>query len=432
MTVVTSLVIPIPFRTDEAFAREMDASDPLRGSREQFHIPQHHTGKSAIYLCGNSLGLQPKSTRQVVEQELNDWANLAVEAHFAGCTPWYSYHEVFREMGARLMGALPGEVVMMNSLTVNLHLMMTSFFRPQGKRTKILIEEPCFPSDIYAVKTHLASRGLDSSEHLVIATPRTGEHCLRIEDVEALLDQQGDSIALILFAGVNFFTGQALDMARITELGHRHGCVVGFDLAHAAGNLAMRLHVWDVDFACWCSYKYLNAGPGAVAGCFVHERHGRSLELPRLGGWWGNDPATRFKMHLQPDFTPREGADGWQLSNPPILALAPLKASLEIFDALGMDSLRDKSFRLTGYLRFLLDECSTVWWQIITPIEPEAHGCQLSILVQDRPHERFKALDEAGVMCDFREPNVIRVAPVPLYNTFHDCWRFARILAEMP
>jgi len=420
------------YRNDEPFARDLDVADPLGSYRDQFHIPKHHTGKSAIYLCGNSLGLQPKSARAIVDQELNDWANLAVEAHFQGRTPWYSYHEVFREMGARLVGAKPGEVVMMNSLTVNLHLMLVSFFRPEGRRTKILIDDPCFPSDIYAVKTHLETRGLDPEKHLAIAKPRSGEHCLRTEDIESLLKREGDSIALILLAGVNFFTGQAMDMARITEIGHRHGCVVGFDLAHAAGNLAMRLHEWNVDFACWCSYKYLNSGPGAVAGCFVHEKHGMNPDIARFGGWWGNDPETRFKMHLQPEFVPREGADGWQLSNPPILAMAPLKASLEIFDAAGIENLRMKSLRLTGYLRFLLDEISTDWWQIITPREPEAHGCQLSMLVKDHPRERFKALEAAGVMCDFREPNVIRVAPTPLYNTFHDCWRFAQILAEQP
>jgi kynureninase len=411
----------------------MDDRDPLRDYREEFHVPSRG-GEPVIYFCGNSLGLQPKSTRALIEQELDDWARLAVDAHFKGKTPWYSYHEVFKEVGARLVGAQPGagEVVMMNSLTMNLHLMMVSFFRPQGDRTKILIDEPCFPSDIYAVKTHLRSRGLDPAEHLVITKPRSGEKCLRSDDIEELIEREGRFIALVLLAGVNFFTGQVMDMARITAAAHRAGCMVGWDLAHAAGNVELQLHDWNVDFAAWCSYKYLNSGPGAVAGCFVHEQHGRSLELPRLGGWWGNDPDTRFKMHLIPEFTPREGADGWQVSNPPILAMAPLKSSLEIFDRATMPALRAKSKLLTGYLRWLLDEASTTWWEIITPRSVDECGCQLSILVKDHPRERFKALEHAGVVCDFREPNVIRVAPVPLYNTFHEVWQFAKILAQQP
>ena len=418
------------FQPDEAFARRLDETDPLQTRRDQFHIPRSKSGQDAIYLCGNSLGLQPKRAREIIEQELKDWADLAVDAHFEGATPWYSYHEVFRETGARLVGALPGEVVMMNSLTVNLHLMMVSFFQPTKSRFRILIEEPCFPSDIYAVRTHLRCRGLDPDEALMVAKPRSGEQVLRTDEIEKLLEDRGDSIALILLGGVNFFTGQALDMQRLAAAGHRHGCVVGFDLAHAAGNIALSLHDWNVDFACWCSYKYLNSGPGAIAGCFVHERHGRKPDVHRFGGWWGNDPATRFKMHLIPEFRPREGADGWQVSNPSIFAMAPLRASLEIFDEIGMEALRDKSLQLTGYLRWLIGQAPPEWFQIITPGEQSAHGAQLSLLVHDHPRERFRALQAEGVVCDFREPNVIRVAPVPLYNTFHEVWRFAQILAQ--
>lgn len=433
MRAVESHSAEVEYERDEEFARHLDSIDPLRRFRGQFHIPRRAgTSEPVMYFAGNSLGLQPRSVRELIEQELRDWEKLAVDAHFKGHTPWYSYHESVREAGERLVGAKPGanEIVMMNSLTINLHLMMVSFFRPDKKRTKILIEEPCFPSDIYAVKSHLRTRGLDPAKHLLIASPRNGEQTIRMEDLEALIAREGESIALILLGGVNFFTGQAFDMERITRIGHEHGCIVGFDLAHAAGNLALRLHDWDVDFACWCSYKYLNAGPGAVAGCFVHERHGQNLDLPRYAGWWGNDPATRFRMHLEPEFVPVAGADAWQVSNPPILSMTPLRASLAIFDEAGMDALRAKSLKLTGYLRFLLETASAKSWQIITPAAPEAHGCQLSMLVHDHPRQRFRALENEGVVCDFREPNVIRVAPVPLYNTFHEVWRFASILGK--
>jgi kynureninase len=409
-------------------ARALDAQDPLRAYREEFLIPTRPDGEPVIYLCGNSLGLQPKRARSIVEQELDDWGTLGVEGHFKGHSPWYSYHEVFRETGARLVGARPGEVVMMNSLTVNLHLMMVSFFRPTPERHKILMDWPAFPSDIYAIKTHLRTRGIDPDDGLIIMEPREGEHTLRTEDIEQRIRAEGDSIALVLLAGVNFFTGQVMDMSRITACAHRHGCLVGFDCAHAAGNVPMSLHDWEVDFACWCSYKYLNAGPGAIAGCFVHERHGADAECPRYGGWWGNDPETRFMMHLQPEFIAKPDADGWQLSNPPILAMAPLRASLELFDKAGMTALRAKTLALTPYLRTLIEQADPHGFEIITPREPDAHGCQLSILVHDAPKERFAALEKAGVVCDFREPNVIRVAPVPLYNTFEDAWRFARIL----
>lgn len=420
----------IAYQPDEAYAHKLDAEDPLAAYRDRFLIPTRADGSPVIYLCGNSLGLQPKTVRPAVEQELNDWATLAVDAHFKGANPWYSYHEMFRESGARLVGGNSGEVVMMNGLTVNLHLMMVTFYRPTRERYRILMEDCAFPSDTYAVRTQIRHHGFDPDDALVVARPRDGEHTLRTEDAEALLDREGNSVALVMFSGVNYFTGQLFDIARITAAAHQHGCVAGWDLAHAAGNAALKLHDWNVDFACWCSYKYLNSGPGGVAGCFVHERHGRNTSLLRFGGWWGNDPDTRFRMHLEPEFIPRPGADGWQLSNPPILAMAALKASMEIFDEVGMAALRAKSRRLTGYLQFLLDRMPAGRFEVITPRDPAARGCQLSILAHREPKATFDALHTAGVVCDFRQPNVIRVAPVPLYNTYHDVWRFAQILAK--
>lgn len=430
------------FSPDESFAREMDAADALAPFREQFHIPAQADGSAAIYLCGNSLGLQPKATRAALMQELDDWAKLAVEGHFHGKTPWFPYHEFLREPGARLVGALPHEVVYMNGLTVNLHLLMVSFYRPTRERFKILIEDCAFPSDTYAVRTQIRFHGFDPDEALLIARPRDGEYTLRNEDLLALIEREGSRLALVMMSGVNYFSGQVFDMSAITQAGQRAGAVVGFDLAHAAGNVSLRLHDWNVDFAAWCNYKYCNSGPGAVAGAYVHERHGRDATLPRFGGWWGNDPKSRFRMHLEPEFVPVASADAWQLSNPPIFALAPVRVSLEIFDAATMPALRAKSERLTAYLQYLLDRISERGgdattagdgarrYTVTTPREPAARGCQVSILVHDRPRELFKALEARGVMCDFREPNVVRVAPVPLYNTFLDVWRFARVLAE--
>ncbi len=418
------------FSPEESYALQLDAEDPLTSCREQFHIPRRPGGEPVIYFCGNSLGLQPKSARAMVEREMNDWADSAVDAHFKGDSAWYPYHELFRETGARLVGALPGEVVMMNSLTVNLHFMMVSFYRPTKDRYKILFVYPTFPSDTYAIKSQLQHHGYDARDALVILKPCDGEHTIRAEDIERTLADQGDQIALVMFAGVNFFTGQMYDMEQVTRLAHQHGCTVGFDLAHAAGNVPLQLHDWGVDFAVWCSYKYLNSGPGAIAGCFVHEKHAQDAELPRFAGWWGNDPDKRFLMHLLPDFAPVEGAEGWQISNPPILSAAPLRASLELFDAAGMSALRAKSEKLTGYLQYLLERLPTGRFEVITPREPERRGCQLSILVHDRPKECHRALLDAGVVCDFREPNVVRVAPVPMYNTFHEVWRFVQVLAR--
>jgi len=425
------IFMSMTFSADKEFACQLDAEDPLRHFRERFHLPFGANGKPVIYLAGNSLGLMPKSARQIVEQELDDWAKLAVDAHLDGATPWYSYHETLREPTARLVGARPNEVICMNSLTVNLHLMMATFYRPTKSRNKILMEEPAFPSDTYAIKSQIVHHGFDPKEALILARPRAGEFTVRLHDIEAALKKHGEQIAVVVVGGVNFFTGQLFDIEEITSAARKRGCVVGFDLAHAIGNVPLALHDWNVDFAVWCSYKYLNAGPGAIAGAFMHERHATNRELPRLAGWFGNDPATRFRLHLEPEFIPVPSADGWQISNPPILSMAPLRASLAIFDeAGGMELLRAKSVKLTGYLQFLLEQAPSKLFTVITPDEPEARGCQLSILVHEHPKELFGKLAAAGVKCDFREPNVIRAAPTPLYNTFHEVWRFAKILSE--
>ena len=419
------------FSADEDFARRLDAEDPLRHFREKFHLPLGKDGKPSIYFAGNSLGLMPKAARKVVEQELDDWAKRAVDAHHAADTPWYSYHETLREPTARLVGAQANEVICMNSLTVNLHLMMATFYRPTKSRFKILMEEPAFPSDTYAIKSQIVHHGLDPKDVLVLAGPRKGEFTIRQEDIEAALEKYGRQIAIVMIGGINFFSGQLFDIERITSLAQKRGCVVGFDLAHAIGNVPLALHDWNVDFAVWCSYKYLNAGPGAVAGAFVHERHAANQKLPRFAGWFGNDPNTRFRLHLEPEFIPVPSADGWQISNPPIFSMAPLRTSLAIFDeAGGMEALRAKSIKLTGYLQFLLESAGHSKLTVITPRETNERGCQLSILVHEHPKELFGKLQAAGVKCDFREPNVIRVAPAPLYNMFHDVWRFSRILME--
>src|SRR6266536_2074073 len=418
------------FSRDEDFAKQLDADDPLRHIRDKFHLPIGADGKSSIYFAGNSLGLMPKAARKVVEQELDDWAKRAVDAHHAADTPWYSYHETLREPTARLVGAQPNEVICMNSLTVNLHLMMATFYRPTKSRFKILMEEPAFPSDTYAIKSQIMHHGLDPQDVLILARPRKGEFTIRQEDIEAALDKHGEQIAVVMMGGLNFFTGQLFDIEEITALAQKRGCAVGFDLAHAIGNVPLALHDWNVDFAVWCSYKYLNAGPGAVAGAFVHERHATNTKLPRLAGWFGNDPNTRFRLHLEPEFIPVASADGWQISNPPILSMAPLRASLAIFEEAGMETLRQKSIKLTNYLQFLLEDGgSGRLFNVITPREANERGCQLSIQAQEHPKELFGKLEAAGVKCDFREPNVIRTAPTPLYNTFHEVWRFATILA---
>lgn len=419
----------VPFSDDEAFALRLDAEDPLSAFRMRFSLPPGADGRPLVYFNGNSLGLMPLAARAQVEQEMEDWARLGVEGHFRGRTPWYTSHEVLRAPLARLVGAEPREVVAMNSLTVNLHLMMASFFRPSRERRKILMEDAAFPSDTYAAASQLRFHGIDPSEGLVVVRPREGEATLRTEDFLEILHRDGAEIALVLLSGVHYFTGQRFELDEISRAARRHGCVVGLDLAHAVGNVPLRLHDWGVDFAVWCSYKYLNAGPGAVGGCFVHDRHGRSPDLPRLAGWWGNDPATRFRMHLEPEFTPVEGADGWQVSNPPILAMAPLRASLSIFDAAGIHRLREKSVRMTAYLEWLIGRGGSSSTRILTPEDPDARGCQLSLEIPGRAKDRFRSLEEAGVVADFRQPDVIRVAPAPLYNSFHEVWRVGRLLS---
>ena len=417
------------FSNNEDLAKQLDAEDSLHVFRKKFHLPANRDGAPLIYFAGNSLGLMPKSAREIVEQELADWADLGVDAHLKGKTPWYWYHESLRQPAGRLVGAQPIEVICMNSLTVNLHLMMATFYRPTKSRFKILMEDPAFPSDTYAIKTQIVHHGLSAREALILARPRSGEFTVRTEEILDLIEKHAEQLAVILIGGVNFFTGQLFDIPTITAAAQKHGITVGVDLAHAIGNVPLSLHDWNVDFAVWCSYKYLNAGPGAVAGAFVHQRHATNTNLPRLAGWFGNDPDTRFRMHLEPEFIPIPSADGWQISNPPILSMAPLRASLGIFDEAGMDALRQKSIKLTNYLQFLLeDEGSSKLFNVITPREADERGCQLSIQAQEHPKELFAKLEAAGVKCDFREPNVIRAAPTPLYNTFHEVWRFARIL----
>lgn len=420
-----------PYGGDEAWALAQDEADPLRPLRDEFEWPLDAAGRPLVYLCGNSLGLMPKRVRSLVAQELDDWGRLAVEGHLHARTPWYSYHEEFRDRTARLVGATPLEVVLMNALTVNLHLMMVSFYRPTRERYQVVIEEAAFPSDSYAVQSHLAARGYDPREAVIRARPRPGERIIRPEDVEALLRDRGERIALVLLPGVQYYTGQRFDIPRIVRAAHAAGAVAGFDLAHAVGNVPLALHDWDVDFAVWCNYKYINGGPGAVGGCFVHERLGRDPGIPRYAGWWGNDPATRFRLHLNEEFIPREGADGWQISNPSVLSLTPLLASLEQFDRVGMPALRAKAERLTGYLEHLIDRLPPGRVEIITPRDPGQRGCQLSLLVPERGREAFDALRARGILPDYRQPDVIRMAPAPMYNGFHDVWRVGQVLAEV-
>jgi len=415
-------------RPDQTYAAALDAADPLRECRALFHLPPHakDPARPCVYMTGNSLGCQPKATRALLEQELDDWAKLGVGAHIHGRDPWLPYHEWFREPAARLVGGNPGECVMMNSLTTNLHLLMVSFFRPTTDRFKVVIEDTAFPSDSYAVTSQLRFHGIDPAEGLIRLRPRAGEHTLRTEDIEAFLWEQGQQCALVMLGAVNYLTGQWFEMQRITAAAKERGCTVGWDLAHAAGNVPLRLHDWGVDFAAWCSYKYLNSGPGAVAGAFVHERHLANHELPRFAGWWGNDPATRFKMG--PDFRARESADGWQLSNPPIMALAPVKASMQIFDRVGMRAIREKSEKITAYLAWLIGQELKGKVQVLTPTDAAQRGAQLSLAVNGATRDFEKRMHAEGAVVDFREPNVVRVAPAPLYTTYQDCWELVQVM----
>ena len=412
-------------------ARGRDATDELPTLRDRFHVPPYGDGEAA-YFAGNSLGLQPKALRGFLEQELDDWARFGVEGHGEAARPWVSYHELLREPAARLVGGLPSEVVVMNSLTVNLHLMMVSFYRPSGSRFKILIEDSAFPSDSYAVRSQVALHGYQPDDAVIRLKPRPGESQLRTDDVVTYLQQHGDEIALVLLGAVNYYSGEFLDIEPITAAGHAAGALVGWDLAHAAGNVVTRLHDWDVDWAAWCSYKYLNSGPGAVAGAFVHARHLADRSLPKLAGWWSTDPATRFEMG--PVVSPVDTADAWQLSNPPILAMAPVLVSLQMFDEVGIEALRAKSVRLTGYLEALLDEVADGRaFEVITPRDPARRGAQLSVRVHglDAGKVSTALRRDHGVYADARQPDVIRLAPAPMYCTYHDCWRAARALAEV-
>lgn len=414
------------YELGEDFARQLDSTDPLASFREQFLFPMANDGNEAIYLCGNSLGLMPKRARDYVNAELDSWAKYGVEGHFEGNFPWLSYHELVTDDLATLTGALPHEVVAMNTLSVNLHLMMISFYRPTPARNKIIMGFNPFPSDRYAVASQVRLRDFIPAEAIIEVVPATGGVEVQEEDIEAILDQHGEEVSLVLLEGVNYYTGQALDIARIAKKAHCIGAMFGVDLAHAMGNIPLRLHDWRVDFAVWCSYKYLNGGPGCIAGAFVHEKHA-TASLPRLCGWWGHDKATRFKMG--PEFQPIHGAEGWQLSNPPILPLAALRASLELFRNAGVESLRQKSIKLTGYLEYLIHESCGEKVTIFTPANPEARGAQLSLRVQGGKGT-FEKLSERGVICDWREPDVIRLAPAPLYNSFLDVYRCCEALKE--
>jgi kynureninase len=409
------------FQADEDFAIAMDERDPLKEFRQRFLFPDATDGDCA-YLSGHSLGLQPRGAAAYVQQELKEWARLGVEAHFRAKDPWMPYHRLLTEQTAELVGAKPLEVVVMNSLTVNLHLMMISFYRPTKRRYKIVVELGAFPSDQYAVHSQIRFHGFDPATSLIELSPRPGESCLRDEDIESAIERDGDEIALIMLGGVNYGTGQAFDMARITLLGHARGCVVSFDLAHAAGNLPLKLHEWGPDFAVWCSYKYLNGGPGCVAGCFVHERHAQAWDLPRFAGWWGHDEKSRFEMGS--NFKPMPGADGWQLSNPSIVSLAVLRASMDIFHEAGMERLRAKSVSLTSYFEFLLDQVASPRFSLITPRESERRGAQLSIRIAKNGRALCERLGHKGFVGDWREPDTYRVAPVPLYNSYHDVFKF--------
>jgi kynureninase len=417
------------FQNSIDFAGNCDANDPLSHFREKFHIPKGKTGKELIYLCGNSLGLQPKKTASFLKEELEDWANMGVEGHTDAKHPWMPYHEFLTESMAKIVGAKPEEVVIMNSLTANLHLMMVSFYRPTPQRYKIIIESDAFPSDKYAVESQLRFHGYDPDDGLILWKPRKGEHLCRFEDLEQIVNEQGEEIALIMIGSTNYYSGQAFPLKKITQLGHANGSVVGFDLAHGAGNIQPNLHDTGADFAVWCTYKYLNSGPGSLGGCFVHQRHASDPDLKRFTGWWGHNKESRFNMRQE--FDPISGAEGWQLSNPAILSMAAIRASLDVFEEAGFDHLRKKAVKLTGFLEFLISELNDERISIITPSNPEERGCQLSIQVKSANKALHTSLTEAGVISDWREPDVIRVAPTPLYNSFVDVYNFVEQLKKI-
>ncbi len=416
------------FEASLEFAQSLDQTDILFPFRERFHFPQHN-GKDVHYFCGNSLGLQPKSVGYLMEKELADWAAHGVEGHFRAALPWFSYHHFFSERLAKLVGAHKDEVVAMNTLTVNLHLLMMSFYRPTNGRYKIIMEAGAFPSDQYAIETQVRMHGYEPDDAIIEISPRYGAHIIEEEDILNAIAGVGDELALVIMGGVNYYTGQFFDMARITEAAHQVGAYAGFDLAHAVGNIPMKLHDWQVDFACWCSYKYLNSGPGGVGGIFVHEKWGNDPSFFRLAGWWGNEETNRFKM--KKGFVPQKGAASWQMSNAPVFNMVAHNAALDIYEKAGMTALKEKSILLTGYLEYLLGQVTNLSFVVITPKDPARRGCQISMLFNDRGREVFDKLTEAGVVADWREPNVIRVAPVPLYNTFEDVYRLYEVLKNM-
>lgn len=418
------------YQNNYEFAQKMDETDPLRLCRDEFLIPQHR-GKDVIYLCGNSLGLQPKAARRYVDEQLGRWQSHAVEGWFDGDKPWINYHKQLASPLSRIVGALECEVSAMNSLTVNLHLLMVSFYKPEHKRYKILMEGGAFPSDQYAIESQVRYHGYDPTDAIIEVFPREGEHILRTEDILQKIAENADELALALFAGINYYTGQLFDLAAITTAAHKAGAYAGFDLAHAAGNVPLQLHNWDVDFACWCSYKYMNSGPGGISGIFVHEKHFNNQKLPRFAGWWGYREDKRFLM--APGFDPANGADGWQVSTSPIMLLALHKASLDMFDRVGIENLRKKALLLTGYLESIInwinDDQGADTFKIITPKNPEMRGSQLSIICKNDGRKTFEALQQNGVIGDWREPNVIRLAPVPLYSSFTDVFLAGQYLA---
>jgi kynureninase len=420
------------FENTLEFARNLDKHDLLKTFRDRFYIP-HHNGKDWVYLTGNSLGLQPKTTEDFVVQELEDWAELGVEGHFGAKNPWMPYHEIFPKQLSKIVGCKQHEVVVMNSLTVNLHLLMVTFYRPTKGRYKIICEAKAFPSDHYAFESHVKHHGFDPDDAIIEVQPREGEYTIRTEDILSAIKKYSDQVALVLFGGVNYYTGQYFDLKAITEAAHEAGAYAGFDLAHAAGNVELKLHDWDIDFACWCSYKYLNSGPGGVAGVYIHEDHAINTQLPRFAGWWGYTKETRFMMEKGFEAIPT--AEGWQLSNAPILSMAAHKASLDIFDDAGMPALHEKRKMLSEYLFFVIDDINLrsgeQLIEIITPRNEKERGCQVSMLMLKNGKETFAALTRQGVIADWREPNVIRVAPVPLYNLFEDIWRFGHIIESI-
>ena len=411
------------------YAKQLDQEDPISYLRNEFHIPRDKQGKEWLYFTGNSLGLQPKITSKYIEQELDDWANFGVEGHFEAKNPWLSYHELLTDTMAKVVGAKPVEVVVMNTLTTNLHLLMVSFYQPSKTKYKIIIESDAFPSDRYAVQSQLSFHGFDPEEALIEWKPKEGKELLELEDLKSILDSQGDEVALLLIGGVNYYTGQYLDIKKIAELGHAKKCMVGIDLAHGAGNIQPNLHDSSIDFAAWCTYKYLNSGPGSLSGLFVHEKHAQRKDLPRFAGWWNHNKETRFNMR-QP-FDVMEGAEGWQLSNPPILSMAAIKASLDIFEKVGMDALVKKSKKLTGFFEYLVNEIASDTIKIITPTNPNERGCQLSLQVKNADKNLHKKLTENNIITDWREPDVIRCAPVPMYTSFEDVYHMVTILESL-